>query len=79
VTRRPRGFEAARDEAGLPDHLSFRDLRHAGIARLIASGLDPVTTAAIAGHENATITSGTYAHLFDRQAQDPKIRAALAS
>ena len=66
-----------RTGSGLPDHLTFHDLRHAGVSRLIAAGVDPVTTATLVGHENANITMGTYAHLFDRRAQDEKIRAAL--
>ena len=40
-----RGFEAARDEANLPDGLTFHDLRHAAASRLIAAGLSPVTVA----------------------------------
>jgi integrase len=77
VTRR--GFEAARDEAGLPKHLTFHDLRHAAASRLIASGLDQVTTATVLGHEDSSLTLRVYAHLFDRQERDEKIRGALAS
>jgi integrase len=51
-----RGFEAARDEAGLPEHLTFHSLRHAAASRLIRAGLDPVTVATVLGHEDATTT-----------------------
>src|SRR5262249_3896277 len=40
-----RGFEAARDEAGLDPDLVFHDLRHAVASRLIASGLDDAMVA----------------------------------
>ena len=52
VTRR--GFEAARANAGLPDSLTFHDLRHAAASRMIDAGLDAVPaadlTAPFGGH-----------------------------
>ena len=57
-----RGFEPARDEAGLPVSVTFHDLRHAAASRLVAGGLDPVTVAAVLGHEDATVTLRVYAH-----------------
>jgi integrase len=56
----------------------FHDLRHAAISRLIAGGLDPVTVAAVLGHEDATVTLKIYAHLYDRQQKDEAVRLALA-
>jgi integrase len=76
VTRR--GFEAARDLAALPTHLTFHSLRHAAASRLIVAGLDPVTVAAVLGHEDATTTLKVYAHLYDRQKSDEAVRLALA-
>jgi integrase len=73
-----RGFEPARDDAGLPAHLTFHDLRHAAASRVIAAGLDPVTVASVLGHENANITLAIYAHLYDRKQSDEAVRAALA-
>lgn len=73
-----RGFDAARDEARLPEHLTFHDLRHAAASRLISAGLDVVTVAAVLGHEDPTVTLRIYAHLFDRQRTDEAIRAALS-
>lgn len=73
-----RGFEPARDDAGLPETLTFHDLRHAAASRLIAAGLDPVTVASVLGHENANITLAIYAHLYDRKQSDEAVRAALA-
>jgi integrase len=73
-----RGFEAARDAAGLPEHLSFHDTRHASASRMIDAGLDPVTVAAVLGHEDPHVTLKIYAARFDRQAKDDAVRAALA-
>jgi integrase len=56
-----RGFDAARDEAGLPEHLTFHDLRHAAASRLIAGGLSAVTVAAVLRHDNASTTLKVYA------------------
>jgi integrase len=73
-----RGFEAARDAAGLPEHLVFHDTRHASASRMIDAGLDPVTVAAVLGHEDPHVTLKIYAARFDRQAKDDRVRAALA-
>lgn len=73
-----RGFEAARDEAKLPESLTFHDLRHAAASRLIRAGLDPVTVAAVLGHADATTTLRVYGHLWDRGRTATAVRAALA-
>jgi integrase len=72
-----RGFEAARDEAKLPDTVTFHDLRHAAASRMIERGLSPVTVAAVLGHDDTNTTLRVYAHLFDRQRTDEAVRAAL--
>ncbi len=77
VTRR--GFEAARDEARLDGTLTFHDLRHAAASKLINARLDPVTVAALLGHEDATTTLRVYAAQFDRQRTSDAVRAALAT
>jgi hypothetical protein len=73
-----RGFEAARDEAGLPSSLTFHHLRHATASRLIGAGLDPVTVAGVLGHEDPNVTLRVYAHLWDRRRTDEAVRAALS-
>ena len=72
------GWEAARDAAGLPGHLSLHQLRHAAASRLIAAGVDPVTVAAFLGHKDVRETLNTYAHLFDKQDKHQAILLALA-
>jgi integrase len=77
VTRR--GFEPARDLAGLPSSLRFHDLRHATASRLINAGLDPVAVAAVLGHEDATTTLKVYARQFDWRRTSAAVREALAT
>ena len=74
-----RGWEPARDMAKLPPSLTLHDLRHAAASRLINARLDPVTVAAVLGHEDATVTLKVYAHLWDRERTDDDVRKALAS
>lgn len=75
VTRR--GFESARDLAGLPAHLTFHDLRHAAASRLIVAGLPDTEIAYILGHDVETLRR-VYSHLYDRAARAEARRAALA-
>lgn len=67
VTRR--GFEPARDLAGLPSSLTFHDLRDAAVSRMIAAGLDAVTVAGVVGHEDPSITLRVYAAWFNACAE----------
>jgi integrase len=76
VTRR--GFEAARDEAGLDGSLSLHDLRHAAASRLIASGIDDAVVADQIGHGDSRITRAVYAHVYDRREKMQAVRKALA-
>jgi integrase len=58
---------------------SFHDLRHAAASRLIDAGLDPVTVAAVLGHEDPSITLKVYAARFNRQRKDEAVRLALGT
>ena len=51
---------------------------HAAASRLIDAGLDPVTVAAVLGHEDPHITLRVYAARFNRQRRDEAVRLALA-
>jgi integrase len=73
-----RGFEAARDKAGLPLSLVFHDLRHAAASRLIAAGVDDVLVADQIGHGDSRVTRSIYAHVYDRAEKMAAVRAALA-
>ena len=60
-----RGLEAAAERAGLDD-VTFHVLRHTFASILIVQGNDPTYVAGQMGHEDASETLRTYAHLFDR-------------
>ena len=77
VTRR--GFEAARDRAGLPKNLTFHDLRHATASRLIDKGLSPAVVAKVLGHKDPSVTLRVYTHWSDRQKTDDAVRLALTA
>ena len=62
VTRR--GFEPARDLAGLPSHLTFHDLRHFYASTLIAANIHPKVIQQRLGHATISETMDTYGHLF---------------
>ena len=76
VTRR--GFEPARDLAGLDPSLTFHDLRHAAASRLIASGIDDELIADQLGHEDSTVTRRVYAHVYGRAEKIEAVRKALS-
>jgi integrase len=73
-----RGFEKARDLAGLDKSLTFHQLRHAAASRLIASGLDDELIGDQLGHRDTTLTRRVYGHVYDRAAKDEAIRQAFA-
>jgi integrase len=56
-----RVFKPALVAARLPD-MPFHGLRHTTVSLLIASGVDPVTASAIAGHASASFTAAVYGH-----------------
>src|SRR5262245_56868261 len=73
-----RHFKPAVVRAGLPEQLRFHDLRHTGAALLIAEGATMEQVKQILGHSTMGVTSDTYGHLFDDQA-DPLMEEALAA
>ena len=68
-------WRTTRRRAGL-DTVRFHDLRHFYASGLIASGCDVVTVQHALGHDSATTTLSTYAHLWPT-AED-RTRAAAA-
>jgi integrase len=61
----------------------LHDLRHTTVSNLLASGVDVVTVASIAGHSSVQTTLNTYAHQLagmKEQAMnklDARLRAAI--
>jgi integrase len=74
VTRR--GFEPAAQAAGLS--VSFHGLRHAFGSKLVARGVPLAKVAEVMGHESAAITLAIYTHVYDAEASDALVRAAMA-
>lgn len=73
-----RGFEPARDEAGLKPTLTFHSLRHA-FASIAASRGVPVTVLSeIMGHSDVGVTQRVYVHLYDRAKAEDAFRAAMS-
>lgn len=68
-------WRATRKSAGLP-HVRLHDLRHFYASGLIAAGCDVVTVQRALGHESASTTLNTYAHLWPK-AED-RTRSATA-
>lgn len=54
---------------GLPER-TFHDLRHTFCTQAIASGIDPKTVAAMAGHADAKLTLNVYTHTTSDMMQD---------
>jgi integrase len=71
-----RGLEAAAKRAGL-EGVTFHVMRHTFASILIAQGNDPTYVAGQMGHEDASETGRTYAHLFDRARHAAEHRAKL--
>jgi integrase len=58
--------------------ISWHDLRHTSISRLIAAGLDVVEVQRQAGHARPSITLDVYAHEFEKAKRSDDIRAKIA-
>jgi integrase len=59
--------------------LSWHDLRHTAISRLIAAGLDVVKVQRQAGHAKPSITLDIYSHEFERAKGSDDARARIAA
>ncbi|MDQ2983100.1 MAG: site-specific integrase [Actinomycetota bacterium] len=74
-----RGFEKARDLAGLSEHLTFHSLRHAFASVMIERGVSEFVLADLMGHTDPATTRRVYVHLFNRQRSDTQVREAMES
>jgi integrase len=71
-----RGWEAARDAAGLPK-MGFHQTRHCFASRCIAAGVGVEMLAEVLGHRDPSVTLKVYAHLWDRRRSEAEFRAAM--
>jgi integrase len=73
-----RGFEAARDAAELPQHLTFHSLRHA-FASFAAHRRVPLSVLSeVMGHSHVGVTQRVYVHLYGREQAEDAFRQAMA-
>ena len=73
-----RGFEPARDLAGLPGSLTFHELRHAFASRAAHRGVPLNVLSEIMGHATIAVTSNVCVHLYGRAAAEDAFRVAMA-
>ena len=73
-----RGLEAAREEAGLPDTLTFHDLRHAFASMAAHRGVPVQTLSTALGHRHVGITQSIYLHLYSRESAEDAFRSAMS-
>ena len=73
-----RGFEAARDDAGLPEELSFHSMRHAFASMAAHRGVPKQVLSEVMGHANVGITDRVYKHLYDRESAEDAFRSAMS-
>ena len=74
-----RGFEPARNLAGLPETVTLHSLRSAAVSLFAAQGLTLIEVASVVGHADSIVTARSYASLFEGDAVAAKVRAAQAS
>jgi site-specific recombinase XerD len=67
----------ARTAAGVPETVTFHDLRHHFASVLIAAGCSIKAVQSALGHANASETLDTYSHLWP--ADEDRIREAVQS
>lgn len=71
-----RGFEAARDAAGI-EGANFHSMRHCFASRMIANGIEATTLARLMGHANPAVTLKVYSHQFSTADTDDRVRKAM--
>jgi integrase len=72
-------WETARSAAGL-DSVKLHECRHSFASHLVVDlGVDAVQVSKMMGHSKASITTDTYAHLFDKARHADAIRASMAN
>jgi integrase len=76
-----RALRSAGDQGGLNPEgaqpVSWHDLRHTAISRLIAAGLDVVEVQRQAGHARPSITLDVYSHEFERAKRKDDVRSRI--
>jgi integrase len=73
-----RAWEPIRDALGLPEKVTFHQLRHALASRAHARGVTLQDLSMVMGHSSLAITAKVYVHLYGREQAEERFRQAMA-
>jgi integrase len=73
-----RAWEPVQEALGLPDKVTFHQLRHCFASRAAWNGVRPEMLATVMGHSTTKILE-IYVHLFNREQTEDEFRRAMAS
>jgi integrase len=73
---RKRAFRRIKQRGGVPEALTFRDLRHNCGSYLLSEGVPITVVSNILGHANPSITMSVYAHELKEDAE--QVRDAMS-
>jgi integrase len=62
-----RGFKAGLKRAGVPEAMTFHDLRHCAGSMMFANGEDIEAVREVLGHSSRSVTERIYAHALRSQ------------
>jgi integrase len=73
-----RAWEPIRKALGLPDKVTFHQLRHAFASRAHARGVTLEDLSMVMGHSSPAVTAKVYVHLYGREQAEERFRQAMA-
>jgi len=74
-----RAWEPIREALGLPDKVTFHQLRHALASRAHARGVTLQDLSMVMGHSGPDVTARVYVHLYGREQAEQRFRQAMAN
>jgi integrase len=72
-----RAWEPIREALGLPEKVTFHQLRHAFASRAHARGVTLEDLSMVMGHSSTAITAKVYVHLYGREQAEERFRKAM--
>jgi site-specific recombinase XerC len=73
-----RAWEPIRSTLGLPDKVTFHQLRHVFASRTCARGVTLQDLSMVIGRSSPAVTAKVYVHLYGREQAEERFRAAMA-
>jgi integrase len=73
-----RAWEPIRKGLGLPEKVTFHQLRHAFASRAHARGVTLQDLSMVMGHSSTAVTAKVYVHLYGREQAEERFRQAMA-